>query len=113
MLKRLKLRQRYNNSIAFRYLSIASICLVILQLTFGASQSYRVYQQKIDNLEEKAQAKLKIINTVVKSSILRSDPETLRYILQANNEDRDIIYGIILNIIGAPASSRVVWNYIK
>ncbi|MDJ0648590.1 MAG: ATP-binding protein [Xenococcaceae cyanobacterium MO_188.B19] len=97
MLKKLKLRQKYNESIAFRYLSIASICLAVLQLTFGASQSYRIYQQKANNLAEKADAKLSIINTVVQSSILRSDPETLGYILQANNKDSDIIYGIVLN----------------
>ncbi len=97
MLKKLKLRQRYDNSIAFRYLSIASICLIVLQLVFGASQSYRIYQQKVDSLEEKAQGKLKFITAVVQPAILRSDRGTLRNILQINNQDKDIIYGVVLN----------------
>ena len=97
MLKRLKLRQRYNNSIAFRYLSIASICLVVLQLVFGASQSYRIYQQKLNTLEEKAQAKLRILSSVVTDAILRSDTMNLTSILQANNQDRDMIYGVIID----------------
>ena len=97
MLKGLKLRQRYNNSISFRYLSIASIFLFTIQLVFGASSSYRLYQQKIKNLEDKAQAKLKFLSTVAPEAILRSDTVTLEKLLQNNNQDIDIIYGVIID----------------
>ncbi|MDJ0535311.1 MAG: HAMP domain-containing protein [Xenococcaceae cyanobacterium MO_207.B15] len=97
MLKGLKLSQRYNNSISFRYLSIVSIFLFTIQLVFGASSSYRLYQQKINYLEEKAKTKLKFLSTLAPEAILSSDTITLEKLLQDNNQDRDIIYGVIID----------------
>ncbi len=97
MFKRLKLLKRYNESIAFRYLSIAGICLGVLQLTFGASQSHRIYQQKAENLEEKVQGKLLILSKLVPEAMIRYDSASLEKVLKANNQDKDIIYGVIFD----------------
>lgn len=110
MFKRLKLRKRYNESIAFRYLSIAGICLGVLQLTFDASQSHRIYQQKAKNLEEKAQAKLLVLSELVPEAIIRQDSAFLEKILQANNQDKDIIYGIILDKDSKTMADAIVTN---
>ena len=95
MLKQLKLRQKYNNSIAFRYLSIAGICLVVLQLIFGVTFSYLIYQQKLKSLEEKAQAKLQLLSAIAPDMMLRSDTIGLKNLLQTSNNDREIIYSLI------------------
>ncbi len=97
MLNMRQLKERYQNNISFRYLSIASIFLIVIQLTFSAMQSYRLYQQEINDISKQVQSKIEIVQSIASEDIFKSDPTVLEKVLKNINEDRDIVYSVIVN----------------
>ena len=91
------IKARYQKNISFRYLSIASIFLIVIQLTFGATQSYRLYEQRVNSLIAKVQSKMEIVKAIYSEDIFRSDRVVLEKFLKTINEDQDIIYSVIVN----------------
>ena len=106
MFKELKLRQRYNNSIAFRYLSIAGIFLFTIQLIFSGIQSNRIYRHEVNHLEKHMTSRLKLLTIATPGAILNSDSLTLSKILQENNKDIDVVYGVIINNNNEPIAQE-------
>ncbi len=97
MLNMRQLKERYQNNISFRYLSIASIFLIVIQLTFGAMQSYRLYQQEINDISKQVQSKIEIFQSIASEDIFKSDPIVLEKVLKNINKDRDIVYSVIVD----------------
>ena len=91
------LKEQYQKNISFRYLSIASIFLIVIQLTFGATQSYRFYKQIVNRLKAKVQSKMKIVQTIASEDILNANQIALEKVLKTINEDSDIIYSVIVD----------------
>ncbi len=106
MFKGLKLRQRYNNSIAFRYLSIAGIFLFTIQLIFSGIQSNRIYRHEVNHLEKHMISRLKLLTIATPEAILNSDSLALSKILQENNKDIDVVYGVIINNNNEPIAQE-------
>ncbi|MDJ0577777.1 MAG: ATP-binding protein [Xenococcaceae cyanobacterium MO_234.B1] len=106
MFKELKLRQRYNNSIAFRYLSIAGIFLFTIQLIFSGIQSNRIYRHEVNHLEKHMTSRLKLLSIATPGAILNSDSLALSKILQENNKDIDVVYGVIINNNNEPIAQE-------
>ena len=97
MLNMFQIKERYQKNISFRYLSIASIFLIVIQLTFGATQSYRIYQQEVNSLRNKVQSKMKIIQSIASEDTFRSEQTVLEKVLQNIVEDGDLIYSVIVD----------------
>ena len=97
MLNMHHIKARYQKNISFRYLSIASIFLIVIQLTFGATQSYRLYEQRVNSLIAKVQSKMEIVKAISSEDIFGSDRVVLEKVLKTINQDRDIIYSVIIN----------------
>ncbi len=97
MLNMHHIKARYQKNISFRYLSIASIFLIVIQLTFGTTQSYRLYEQRVNSLIAKVQSKMEIVKAIYSEDIFRSDRVLLEKFLKTINEDQDIIYSVIVN----------------
>ena len=91
------LKEQYQKNISFRYLSIASIFLIVIQLTFGATQSYRFYKQIVNRLKTKVQSKMKIVQTIASEDILNANQIALEKVLKTINEDSDITYSVIVD----------------
>lgn len=68
MLNRHKLHQKYQNSIAFRYLSIATIFLMVIQLIISGIQNKRLYRQEAERLAEKVETEAIFLSTVAQNA---------------------------------------------
>ncbi len=93
---------RFKNSIAFRYLSVATTLVVTLQLSLGFWQSRRTYQRQLNQLERKAERQTLFLSAVTPEAILDLDFLNLETLMQQTTEDKDIVYSVILNRQGQP-----------
>ena len=95
MLNMRHLKEQYQKNISFRYLSIAIIFLIVIQLTFGTTQSYRLYEQRLNRLNAKVQSKMAIVQAISATDI--SDQMALEKVLKTINKDKEIIYTVIVD----------------
>ena len=70
MLKRLQLKKRYQNNIAFRYLSIATIFLMVVQLIISGIQNKRLYNQELERIRKKIETDANFLSIVAHNSLL-------------------------------------------
>ena len=103
-----KLYKRYDNSIAFRYLSIATIFLMVLQLIISGIQNKRLYRQEVKRLQEKREKEAGFLSIISRNAFLSSDTATLKNLARETNRDRDVIYCLFVN-----RDSQVVAKDIK
>ena len=92
----------FKNSIAFRYLGIASIFLVAIQLIFGLVQISQNYKRQLNNLQSKLENEAKFLSAVTPEAILKLDFLTLERLMEQTNVDADITYSVIINPDGRP-----------
>lgn len=85
------------HSITFRYLGIASIYLLVIQLIFGGVQIYWLYQKRLSFLEQKAEKITRFISGVAPEAILTLDFLSLEILIRQSYEDEDILYVIVVD----------------
>ncbi|MDY7022512.1 MAG: ATP-binding protein [Cyanobacteriota bacterium] len=93
---------QFKNSIAFRYLSIATTIIITLQLSLGFWQNQRSYRRQLNQLEQKVNRQALFLSAVSPEAILELDFLSLETLMQQTTEDEDIIYSVILNRQGQP-----------
>ena len=91
---------KFKNSIAFRYLGIASIFLVAIQLVFGLVQIRQNYKRQLNNLENKVKDEANFLSAVTPEAVLKLDFLTLERLMEQTNVDADIAYSVIVNAEG-------------
>ena len=96
--KRVTLR----DSIAFRYLMIATFFLVVVQLLFRTYELYTIYEHQKADLESKINGQLYFLSAVSPESILISDFLHLETLMEQTSEDPDIVYSVIVDVEGQP-----------
>ena len=90
------------NSIAYKYLGIATSILVTVQLSLGFWQSRWHYSRQLNGLEQRLQNKADFLSAVSVESILNLDFLALENLMQQTNEDIDIVYSVIVDNKGQP-----------
>jgi signal transduction histidine kinase len=88
--------QKYQNNIAFRYLSIATIFLMVIQLVISGVQNKFVYQHEIEHIIQVAETDADFFSIIARDAFLRYDRITLEKLANSINEKRDIIYSSFL-----------------
>ena len=90
------------NSIAYRYLGIATSILVTVQLSLGFWQSRWHYSRQLNGLEQRLENKADFLSAVSVESIFSLDFLALENLMKQTSEDTDIVYSIILDAQGRP-----------
>ena len=90
------------NSIAYRYLGIATSLLVTVQLSLGFWQSRWHYSRQLNGLEKRLENKADFLSAVSVESIFNLDFLALENLMQQTSEDTDIVYSVIVNSKGQP-----------
>ena len=90
------------NSIAYKYLGIATSILVTVQLSLGFWQSRWHYSRQLNGLEQRLQNKADFLSAVSVESILNLDFLALENLMQQTSEDTDIVYSVIVDTKGQP-----------
>lgn len=88
------------NSIAYKYLGVATSILVTVQLSLGFWQSRWHYTHQINDLEEKIENKANFLSAVSIESILNLDFIALENLMQQASEDPDLVYSVVVNSKG-------------
>ena len=92
-----KLYKKYDNSIAFRYLSIATVFLMVLQLIVSGIQHKHLYQQEVERLQKKTKKQAGFLSIISRNALLSSDTTTLKDLAGETSRDRDIIYSLFID----------------
>ena len=88
---------RLNHSIAFRYLGVASVFLLAIQLIFGLGQIHWRYQRQLGELKQNAEKDARFISGVAPEAVLTLDFLSLETLVQQASEDDNIVYIVVLN----------------
>lgn len=88
---------RLNQSIAFRYLGVASAFLLAIQLIFGVGQIQWRYQRQLSELKQNAEKDARFISGVAPEAVLTLDFLSLETLVQQASEDDNIVYIVVLN----------------
>ena len=88
---------KWKNSIAFRYLGIASIILVSVNLLFGINQIRHNFKWQLTKLKTKAEDEVQFLSAITPEAILKSDFLTLERLMMKTTLDSDILYSVILD----------------
>ncbi|MEA5467051.1 response regulator [Leptothoe sp. PORK10 BA2] len=92
-----KLLRRFQQSLALRYLTIASSFVLIVQLAFGLVQVQRTQSRQIKSLQHQVESKADFLSSVVPEAILNLDLLYLETLMQKTTEDVDIVYSVIVD----------------
>lgn len=87
----------FKNSIAFRYLGIASAFLVIAELLSGVLQLNRRFNLQLIALENRAERQAQFLSAVSPEPVLEMDFLTLERLMRQTNVDADIVYSVVIN----------------
>ena len=96
MLRRLQLKRKYQNNIAFRYLSIATIFLLVVQLIIGGIQSKRHYRRSLTRLSTKVNTYGDFLARASRNPFLGGDVATLSDLASYTTQEQDIIYSLFV-----------------
>ncbi len=100
--KRLAKSCHLKNSIAYKYLGIATSILVTVQLSLGFWQSRWHYSRQLNGLEQRLQNKADFLSAVSVESIFNLDFLALENLMKQTSEDTDIVYSVIVDGQGQP-----------
>ncbi|MGD2182793.1 sensor histidine kinase [Lusitaniella coriacea] len=109
MLKRLG---KWRRSIAFRYLAIASICLIVTQFCFGMLQVHQQYRLQLTSLEKRAEGQAEFLSAVSPEAILNLDFLTLERLMKQASIDENIVYAVVTNNQDRPLTRSLNRNNI-
>ena len=88
---------QWGNSLAFRYLLVASTFLVMIQLLSGLLWIRWNFSQRLRSLEEKLGRQASFLSAVSPEAILSLDFLTLERLMQETSKDGDVVYSVIVN----------------
>ena len=97
MLKKNRLQKKYQNKLTFRYLTIATVFLIVIQLIISSIQNCRQYNQEAERLRERIAGKIDFLSLVTPNAFLRSDTETLQNLARSINQDNDLVYSAFID----------------
>ncbi|NEO34055.1 MAG: response regulator [Symploca sp. SIO3C6] len=100
-----KKSDRFRNSIAFRYLGIASAFLVIAELLSGVLQLNRWFNLQLMVLENRVQSQAELLSALTPEPILEMDFLTLEKLMRQTSVDADIVYSVVINQEGQALTS--------
>lgn len=89
--------KKYQNSITFRYLTIATVFLIIAQLISSKIQNKRLYNQEADRVAEKIETKADFLSLVTRDAFLRSDRNTLQDLARKVNDNPHLVYSVFVD----------------
>jgi signal transduction histidine kinase len=89
--------QKYQNKIAFRYLSIAIIFLMVIQLLISGIENKFVYQHEIERVVQVVETDADFFSIIARDAFLRYDRVTLEKLANSVNEKRDLIYSLFID----------------
>ncbi|MGD1949041.1 MAG: response regulator [Leptolyngbyaceae cyanobacterium] len=92
-----KLVQRFQQSLALRYLTIASSVVLVIQLAFSLLQIQRTQARQIKSLRNQMESQADFLSNVVPEAILSLDLLYLETLMQKTTEDVDVVYSVIIN----------------
>ena len=93
------------NSIAYKYLGIATAILVIGQLCLGFWQSHWHYSHQLKGLKQRVHNKANFLSAVSAESILKLDLLGLENLMEQISEDTDLVYSVIIDSEGKALTS--------
>ncbi|MBT9312439.1 ATP-binding protein [Leptothoe kymatousa] len=88
---------QFQNSVALRYLTIASSFVLSVQLVFSLLQIHRSQTQQMNNLHDRVKTKAAFLRGVAPEAIFDLDFLYLETMMQQATEDSDIVYSVIIS----------------
>ena len=85
------------NSIAYKYLGIATAILVTGQLCLGFLQSHWHYSYQLKSLEQRVQNQADFLSAVSTEYLLNLDLLNLENLIRQTSKDVDIVYSVIID----------------
>jgi signal transduction histidine kinase len=104
--------QKYQNKIAFRYLSIAIIFLMVIQLLISGIENKFVYQHEIERVVQVVETDADFFSIIARDAFLRYDRITLEKLANSINEKRDVIYSSFLDRNGQIIAYEIKPKYL-
>ncbi|NEQ49955.1 MAG: response regulator [Leptolyngbya sp. SIO3F4] len=88
---------KFQNSVALRYLTIASSFVLAVQLVFSLFQIYRSQTQQMNNLRTRVENRADFLRGVAPEAIFDLDFLYLETMMEQATEDSDIVYSVIVS----------------
>ena len=85
------------NSIAYKYLGIATAILVTGQLCLGFLQSHWHYSSQLKSLEQRVQDRSEFLSVASAESIINLDFFHLENLVEQTSKDVDLVYSVIID----------------
>ena len=104
-MKRSETTVKFRDSVGFRYLTVAIIALVIIQLLFAGFQTYRQYQADRQDLDAKVEETAVLLSAVSPEAMLGLDWLTLETLMRQTTANEDIVYSVIVDSSGRPLTN--------
>ncbi|NER80088.1 MAG: response regulator [Leptolyngbya sp. SIO1D8] len=98
---------KLGGSITLRYLGLTTIIFITAQAAFQALEIRREIAGRVDNLEEQFSSEARVIAGVAPEFILSMDFLSLERLVEEVDQDRAIVYSIILSDSGAPLTRYI------
>jgi signal transduction histidine kinase/DNA-binding response OmpR family regulator/HPt (histidine-containing phosphotransfer) domain-containing protein len=96
---------RIKRNTLFRYLGLASLFFVVIQITFGIIQIRTDRARRLADLEQQVENTAKFLAAIKQRSTFKLDDATLENLLLKTNADTTIAYGLAIDANGNIASS--------
>ena len=93
---------KFNQSVALRYLTVASSFLLAIQLAFGWFQNQQNYRRQVSYSRDRVEMKAAFLRDVTPEAIFTSDFLYLETLMQQATEEQDVVYSVIVNSEGRP-----------
>lgn len=100
-------RRRWGTSLAVRYLGIASIFLLAIQLVFGVIQIQWRYARQLESLEQRSEELVRFIRGVAPEAVLSMDFLALETLVRQANQEPDIVYVLVLDAQQRPLTQTL------
>ena len=97
-----KTSRRWRNSIAFRYLGIATTVLVTTHLLLGAMQLRSRFTRQLATLEHQVEDQAEFLSAVAQESVLELDFLMLERLMEQTSTNKNIVYSLVVNPKGQP-----------
>ncbi len=93
---------RFNQSVALRYLTVASSFLLAIQLAFGWFQNRQNYTRQVNDARDRVETKAEFLRDVAPEAIFNLDFLYLETLMQQATEEQNVVYSVVLNSEGRP-----------
>ena len=91
------IKKKYQTNIVFRYLSIASVFLLVVQLVMVGIHKKRAYNQAGERLESKVDKYGDFLSLTTRNAFLSRDLMTFEELANLTVQDHDLVYCIFLD----------------